>query len=135
MTLEDSNTWATQRSKNDKIKKFIMHVGINSCKSKIIGVQQWITLILQIKICFPNAEIFLSCMIPALGNRTKFCNESNITLKEACRYSNIQSIDHYTTFKPHGIARKSLYRHNDMIHPSTKGSALLSQTLFRYLND
>ena len=135
LTLEDSNTWAKQRVKNMKVKKVIMHVGINSCKTKAIGVQQWIAFIVNIKLCFPNAEVFLSCMIPALGNRTKFCNESNATVKEACRSCNIQYIDHYNTFKPHGSVRKSLYRYNDKIHPSIKGSALLSQTLFNYLHD
>ena len=133
LTIEDCDTWLCSQSKNEKMKKVIMHVGINSCKFKPVNLLVWVTFISNIRACFPNAEIFLSGMIPALGRRSKLCRVSSSTLQEACRQCHVTYIDHYNTFMPLGSVRKSLYRRNDDIHPSNKGSALLSNTLVSYL--
>ena len=133
LSIDDCQEWLHSTRHMNSIKKVIMHVGINSCKSKAIVKTQWVNFLKMIIAIFPNSEIIYSAMIPARGRRQKLCNDSNFTLHEACNQLNITYIDHTVTFMPKGQFRSSLYRRKDEIHLSSKGTALLSDKLFSYL--
>ena len=133
LSLDDCKEWCNLNEPVSTVKNVIVHVGINSCKSKAIDTNTWLEFIDYLGKRFPNAQILLSSIIPARGSRKTLSEISISSMRSACELSKVGFIDHYNMFKPKGQYRKSLYR--DEVHLNTKGSAFLSDRLFSFLRD
>ena len=137
MKIHDLLQWLRHVPKSNQVKKVVVHVGINTCRSGItIEKELWNNLTTSIKNVFCNAQVYFSSIIPPSQIRIQAdlvenVNKSNDNLYTVCKASGTTYIDNNPLFVTRrGLPKKTMYY--DAIHPSPDGSYALSANIKQY---
>ena len=113
ISVNNLSQWLSSSPPSPHIQHVTFHVGIDSCKEKIVSVDEWRHMLKALIRVFPQANIKMSSIIPPYGNHPlrHSASESTTSLHHACKSEKVGFIDNTPGFlTKSGAPKRSMYK-------------------------